>query len=157
MTRSHTSVHNRNTNTCCCDVTTITHGKVTKDGFSYKKKTLTVKRLINNSVAQSPSREDDSRTADQEIPHLLNKLKIHCRLEKSPSLDPALSHLNSLRIFIFHFFKIYFKLSSNCCVGLSPLQIFHVKCCTHLSRAYYTPCPSHSLTPRIIFHKEYKL
>jgi hypothetical protein len=47
------------------------------------KKTLTVKRLVNNSVAQSPSKEDDSRTANQETPHLLNKLKIHCHLENT--------------------------------------------------------------------------
>jgi hypothetical protein len=121
--------------------TTITHRKITKDGFSYKKKTLTVKRLVNNSVAQSPSREDDSRTAGQENPHLLNKLKIHCLLEKRSRPEP--SEFSSL-------LHTPFNLSSNRCKGLSPLQISHVKSCTHLSRAYYTPRPSHSLAPRII-------
>jgi hypothetical protein len=54
-------------------------GKPATNRLSYGA--ASVKWLVNNYVARSPSREDDSRTADQEIPHLLKKLKIHCRLE----------------------------------------------------------------------------
>jgi hypothetical protein len=36
----------------------------------------------------------NSCSANQEIPSLLQKLKVHCHLHKSPPLDPVLSQMN---------------------------------------------------------------
>jgi hypothetical protein len=55
--------------------------------------------LSSNSMKLSPSWEANSRSAGQEIPHILPNPKVDYRVHKSPPLDLAFSHLNPLHNF----------------------------------------------------------
>jgi len=47
-------------------------------------------------MKQSPFREAESRLVGQEIPRLSWNLKLYCRVDKGPSLDPIVSQMNSV-------------------------------------------------------------
>jgi len=70
---------------------------------------ITVKHWIcvcNNFMEQASSWEDDSRSACQEIPHLLSFQKVHYCFHRIPPTVTILSHLNSVHILIPYFSKI---------------------------------------------------
>jgi hypothetical protein len=65
--------------------------------------------LLSNYMHCSPSLDDDSCSAGQEIPHLLWNLKFHC-VHNGPPLDPILCQLNSAHTLASYFFKIHFNI-----------------------------------------------
>jgi hypothetical protein len=56
---------------------------------------------------QSHSREANSRSASQEIPRILQFLKIHYTIHNSPPLDPTPCQMNPVHIFPPYFFKVH--------------------------------------------------
>jgi hypothetical protein len=66
-------------------------------------------------MGQSPSYEEDSRSADQKIIRLFRSPKGHVRVNKSPPLNPALDLLNpvhSLTSGLFLIFNIILPFTS---------------------------------------------
>jgi hypothetical protein len=61
-----------------------------------------------NCMEQSPSREADSRSASQEIQHLLWNQKVHYRFHKSPPFYRLLCQMNAIHTIQPYFPKIYF-------------------------------------------------
>jgi hypothetical protein len=66
---------------------------------------------------QSPSCEAKGRSAGQEIPQLLRISERHCRVYKSPLLEPRLGQLNPANTPMSYIFSIYFNIVRN-----NPLQ-----------------------------------
>jgi len=58
-------------------------------------------------MEQNLYREANSRSASQEIPHLLWNPKIHCSVHKNPPLIPLLSQMNPVQNFSPYFCKFH--------------------------------------------------
>jgi hypothetical protein len=52
---------------------------------------------LNNTIKQRPL-EGDSHSANQEIPHLLQRPKVQYRVHKNPSLGPILSQMTVVHL-----------------------------------------------------------
>jgi hypothetical protein len=66
--------------------------------------------LTTNSLEQSPSLEANSRSASQEIPHLLWNPEVHGCVNKGQPPVPIMNHTNPV-----HTFQPYFCETSNLC------------------------------------------
>jgi hypothetical protein len=78
---------------------------------SYKHLLLYVK--FSNSMEQSSSWGADSCSANQEIPHSLSNLNVHCHIHKSQPLYCILNQLNSVLNLILHLLRSILTVSSH--------------------------------------------
>jgi hypothetical protein len=61
---------------------------------------------MSNSTEKSPSLKADSRSANQEILHLVWNREFQSHVHKSLQLDPVLSQMYPVHLLTPHFFKI---------------------------------------------------
>jgi hypothetical protein len=88
-------------------------------------------------MEKSHSGEADSRLANQEIPHLLWKPKVHYCVRKRSLLDSTLNQMHEVHTFIRYYFTTRFNIiltSTFKSLKLSLSFIFSTKICTHFSR-----------------------
>jgi len=100
-------------------------------------------------MEQNTSWDDNSHSANQEIPHLLRNPKSYYRVHKSPPLVPILSQMYPFCSFPPSFPKIhsnnnFWPMSSSFEWSL-PFRFSdeNIICISHLSYEFYMPRPSH--------------
>jgi hypothetical protein len=81
---------------------------------------ITVSSLLRILILWSGGLKDNSPSACQEIPHLLQNPKIDYRIHKSLSLNPILSQTNPVSVLTTLFTNIHFNIASCtlCCIDL---------------------------------------
>jgi len=71
--------------------------------------------------------------------------KVNCRVNKSPSLDYILSHLNPVRILTTYFATIHFYLPMYTWASqiVFYFQVFRLQLCIHYYLRMRAACPAH--------------
>jgi hypothetical protein len=96
-------------------------------------------------MEESPSWEDNSHSANQQIPRLLRKLKVHYCVHKSSQHFHILSQTYPVHILPPHFPKIHYNIiftsTPRYSVWSSPFIPTKILCPFRISHACYIPCP----------------
>jgi hypothetical protein len=78
--------------------------------LAFQKEQQVYETTTTNSIQKSPSSEANSSSANQEIPYILRNLKVHYRIQKSPTPVPIPSQISTVHGSQSHFLKIRFKI-----------------------------------------------
>jgi hypothetical protein len=110
-------------------------------------------------MERSCTSEADSRSADQEIRHLLCNLKVHYHVDKIPPLDPLLSQMNPFHTIPTHFFSSFTPTPGSPIWSHSFMFWEYFVHISYFSYACYSPASYILLylMTLIIFGEEYKL
>ena len=110
--------------------------------------------LLNYSMEQSPSWEDNWFSASQEIPCTVWNPKVHYRIHKCLPTVPILSQHNPVHTPTTHFLKIHLNIilpSTPASPHQNPVYA------SPLPHTCYMPCPSHSSQFYHLNNIEYRL
>jgi hypothetical protein len=102
-------------------------------------------QYIHNFMEQSPSWEDNSRSARQEILHLFWNPKVYYRVHKNPPLDPTMNQMNPIHTILHYFHNIHFNIILPSTLG-HPSGLFHSDLPTKILYEFLIS-PMHAICP----------